>query len=315
MKRVVCLGIFTLVGVFAIVAANEARQDRANLTLHRIADNLYMLANDPAVQGMGGGGNTGVFVTDSGVVRVDTKISGYGADILTHVREVTDLPVSTIINTHTHWDHSGSNIEFSDTVNFVAHENTLAHMSQPTCDDGAGYQGGSITNCEAFRGENAKYLPETTFSNRTSLFSGSDQIDLYYFGRGHTDGDIFVVFKEARTMQTGDMFARRGLPYLDVENTNGSAVEFGATLRKAVEDVDGVDTIIPGHDTVPRTWDDFANYSGFYNDIFDKAKAAQAAGRSVDQVVSSYSVPGQYSDFVAAPGRLQATVQYIFDGK
>ena len=141
MKRVVCLGIFTLVGVFAIVAANEARQDRANLTLHRIADNLYMLANDPAVQGMGGGGNTGVFVTDSGVVLVDTKISGYGADILTHVREVTDLPISTIINTHTHWDHSGSNIEFSDTVNFVAHENTLTHMSQPTCDDGAGYQG------------------------------------------------------------------------------------------------------------------------------------------------------------------------------
>ena len=315
MKRVVCLGIFTLVGVFAIVAANEARQDRANLTLHRIADNLYMLANDPAVQGMGGGGNTGVFVTDSGVVLVDTKISGYGADILTHVREVTDLPVSTIINTHTHWDHSGSNIEFSDTVNFVAHENTLAHMSQPTCDDGAGYQGGSITNCEAFRGENAKYQPATTFSNRTSLFSGSDQIDLYYFGRGHTDGDIFVVFKEARTMQTGDMFARRGLPYIDVENTNGSAVEFGATLRKAVEDVDGVDTIIPGHDTVPRTWDDFANYSGFYNAIFDTAIAAQAAGRSVDQVVSSYSVPGQYSDFVAAPGRLQATVQYIFDGK
>ena len=315
MKRVVCLGIFTLVGVFAIVVANEARQDRANLTLHRIADNLYMLANDPAVQGMGGGGNTGVFVTDSGVVLVDTKISGYGADILTHVREVTDLPISTIVNTHTHWDHSGSNIEFSDTVNFVAHENTLAHMSQPTCDDGAGYQGGSITNCEAFRGENAKYLPETTFSNRTSLFSGADQIDLYYFGRGHTDGDIFVVFKEARTMQTGDMFARRGLPYLDVENTNGSAIEFGATLRKAVEGVDGVDTIIPGHDTVPRTWDDFANYSGFYNDIFDKAKAAQAAGRSVDQLVSSYSVPGQYSDFVAAPGRLQATVQYIFDGK
>ena len=116
-------------------------------------------------------------------------------------------------------------------------------------------------------------------------------------------------------MQTGDMFARRGLPYLDVENSNGSAIEFGATLRKAVEGVDGVDTIIPGHDIVHRVWDDFANYSGFYNDILDKAKSAQAAGRSVDQAVSSYSVPAQYSDFVADPGRLQATVQYIFDGK
>ena len=79
-------------------------------------------------------------------------------------------------NTHTHYDHSGSNPEFADTVNFVAHENTAAHLASTDCDDGMGYEGGSIKNCERFQGEN--------------------------------------------------MFARKGLPFIDAANSNGSATEF-----------------------------------------------------------------------------------------
>lgn len=315
MRRIIYLAVMTLIGVVLTVATDEARQEHATLAHHEVADNLYMLGNDPSVQGMGGGGNTGIFLTNNGVVLVDTKISGYGPDIMAHVREITDMPVTTIINTHTHWDHSGTNIEFPDTVDFVVHENTLAHMSRPTCDDGAGYQGGSITNCEAFKGANAKYLPKTTFSNRMSLFSGSDQIDLYYFGRGHTDGDTFVVFKAARTVQTGDMFARKGLPFLDVGNSNGSAIEFGLTLQKAVDGIQGVDIVIPGHANRTLTWNDFVDYSGFYNDLVTRVEQGKAASRSVDDIVSAYSVPGQYSDFSAPENRLQSTVQYLFDGQ
>ena len=315
MRRPIVLSIVTIISVSLMVVSNEARQSRASLALHQVDENLYMLANAPSVQGRGGGGNTAIFVTSSGVVLVDTKISGYGADILEQVRGITDLPITTIINTHTHWDHSGSNVEFSDSVNFIVHENTLSHMSRPTCNDGAGYQGGSITNCESFKGANSKYLPKTTFSTRTSLFSGIEQVDLYYFGRGHTDGDTFVVFKEARAMHTGDMFARRGLPYLDVDNTNGSAIEFGLTLEKAVAGIAGVDIIIPGHDNTLRTWDDFVNYSGFYNDLLTKAQTGLAAGRSPEEVIEAYSVPQRYSDFEVTEQRLAATVQHISDGR
>ncbi|MQG67215.1 MAG: MBL fold metallo-hydrolase [SAR202 cluster bacterium] len=307
MRRMLCLGFVTFAGVFATAASYEARQPRANLLVHEVADNLYMLANDPAEQGMRSGGNTAIFVMSSGVTLVDTKIFGYGQDILAKVRDITDKPVTRIINTHTHYDHSGGNVEFPDTVDVVVHENTLAQMSRASCE--------SVTNCDAFKGENAKYLPKTTFSDRTTIGSGADQIDLYYFGRGHTDGDTFVVFRNARTLHTGDMFARKGLPFLDVPNGNGSALEFGETLRKAVAGIQGVDTVIPGHNDEPLVWNDLANYSGFYNDVVAKAKAGQSAGRSVDQVVDSYSVPSQYSDFVAEPDRLQATVQYVFDGR
>ena len=307
MKRVVCLGTLTLAGVFAMASANEARQERSPLVVTKVAENLYMLGNDPAGEGMRGGGNTGIFVGSTGVTLVDTKILGYGQDILSEVQELTDKPIVRIINTHTHYDHSGGNVEFADTVDFVVHENTLAQMSRATCEP--------VTNCGAFKGENAKYLPKTTFSDRTSLGSGADQIDLYYFGRGHTDGDTFVVFRNARTVQTGDMFARKGLPFLDVPNGNGSALEFGETLKKAVAGIPNIDKVIPGHNDVPFVWSDFVGYSGFYNDVADRAKAAKSSGRSVEQFVGSYSVPSQFNGFAAEPDRLQATVQYMFDGR
>ncbi len=315
MRRSICLAVLTFAAIFATIATNQARQERASLTTHTIADNLFMPANAPSVQGMGGGGNTAIFIMSDGVALVDTKIKGYGSDILTAVRELTDKPITTIINTHTHWDHTGSNAEFPDTVDVVVHENTAANLRSDDCDDGAGFQGGSIKNCDSFKGGNARFLPDRTFRDTLTLFSGADQIDLYYFGRGHTDGDTFVVFREARAMHTGDMFARKGLPYLDVPNSNGSATEFGKTLEKAAAGISGVETVIPGHNLTPLTWQDFVDYGGFYNDVVSKTEAGKAAGQTVDQVVASYSVPSQYSDFVAAEDRLRATVQYLFDGQ
>ena len=183
MRRSACLGILTLAGVLATAATYEARQqeERADLEVQPVAENLYMLANASTVQGMGGGGNTAIFVMADGVALVDTKINGYGQDIIAHVAELTDKPITTVINTHTHFDHSGGNTELPDTVEFVVHENTRAQMARETCEP--------VTNCGAFKGANAKYLPRTTYSDRMSLFAGPDQIDLYHFGRGHTDGD------------------------------------------------------------------------------------------------------------------------------
>jgi len=307
MTRGVCLGTLILMGILITVATDEAQQSRATIRVHKVAENLYMLASDPAEQGIRTGGNTAVFVTASGVVLVDTKLAGYGQDILAEVRRITSKPVTTIINTHTHYDHTGSNTEFPETVNFVAHENTRNQMARATCEP--------VTNCDAFKGPNARYLPKTTYKDRLSLFSGPDQIDLYYFGRGHTNGDTFVVFRAARTMHTGDMFARKGLPFVDVANSNGSASEFGSTLRNAVDGIPNVDIVIPGHTDTPVKWNDFVDYSGFYNDLFSKAQQGKAAGRTVEAVAGAYTVPDRYREFQAPPQTVTTIVQHIYDGQ
>ena len=70
-------------------------------TIEKIKENLYKIP--------GAGSNTTVFVTADGVVLVDTKLANNGEAILAQVKTVTDKPVTTIINTHVHPDHNGSN--------------------------------------------------------------------------------------------------------------------------------------------------------------------------------------------------------------
>ena len=315
MRRFACLTLVTVIGVMLAAASYEAQAERHPIRPLELTESLYVLTSDPAEQGMRTGGNTAVFLTSDGVVLVDTKIKGYGADILAQVRQITDMPVTTIINTHTHWDHSGSNPEFPDTVNIVTHENTAANMASTDCDDGAGFEGGSIKNCEQFQGDNARFLPDTTYSTQHTLFSGADQIDLYYFGRGHTDGDTFVVFKEARTVHTGDMMARKGLPFIDAANSNGSATEFGATLQEAADGIPDVDTVITGHADDPHVWQDLVDYAGFYNDLLMQAHEGRAAGRSAAEIVAGYALPDRYSDFAAPTGRLQQIVPLLLEGR
>ena len=310
MRRLALLPFTALaLGLVAWTAGIDARQEpNPPIEVHRITDKLHMLGSGSTT-----GGNTALFIAESGVVLVDTKNEGYGADILGHVRRLTDKPVTTIINTHVHFDHSGSNTEFPDTVHFVAHENIRRHWARTDCQP-------IPTNCDDFQGENAKYLPSTTFSDRLTLFAGGpDQIDLYYFGRGHTDGDTFVVFKAARTMHTGDMFLGKVLPFIDAANGNGgSAVEFGRTLTRVVNTVPDVDTIITGHWDTLLAWSDLVEYRAFYMDLYEQTRRSIDAGLGADEAIAAYAKPARFADHAApleGTFSVTAIVNHIYEGR
>ena len=125
---------------------------------------------------------------------------------------------------------------------------------------------------------------------------------------------VRALLRGPRTIHTGDLFQGMSLPFIDVANGNGSATAFGSTLDEAVNSIREVDTIISGHHTAPLTWNDFVNFNGFYNDIVTRTQDGQAAEQTVDQIVESYSVPADYSDFQADEGSLRSTVQYVYDG-
>lgn len=307
MKRVVCAVALVVVGTGCLVAA--AQQPGGALPpvrdIQRVRDNLYWVSGgDTNDRSTWTGGNAMVFVTASGVVLVDTMLPGAGKTLLARVRAVTDKPVTMVINTHTHYDHSGSNNELPANIEFVAHEGTRANMARATCEP--------VTNCGAFKGENAKYLPKRTFKDRLTLFSGKDQIDLYHFGRGHTSGDSFVVFPAVRAMHAGDMFPRAQMPFIDTANSGGSAVEFDKTLQGAVTSIKNVDTVIGGHTPTAVSWSDFRTYTAFYHAFLTSAQEAMKRGTSLDAFVKGYSVPAGFPGFVADPARVRANAEAIW---
>ena len=112
MKRVTILGILIAIGSVSIAltaAQQPAPQPSAdNITVEKVKDNLFVMR--------GGGGNTAVFVQANGVTIVDTKHPGWGAPLLDKIKTLTDKPVTTLINTHTHGDHVSGNVEFPATV-------------------------------------------------------------------------------------------------------------------------------------------------------------------------------------------------------
>jgi glyoxylase-like metal-dependent hydrolase (beta-lactamase superfamily II) len=247
--------------------------------VEKVKDNLYIITGSSDLNAFSGG-NTAVFITDSGVTLVDTKLPGWGPAILERVKTVTNKPVTTIINTHSHGDHSGSNEFFSPTVDSVVHENAKAGMSK----------------MEEFRGDKAKFLPRRTYKERLSIGKGKDQVDLYYFGRGHTNGDTFIVFPSLRTMHAGDMFAQKQLPLVDAMN-GGSAVAYPETLAKAAAGIPNVDTVIPGHRPV-TTWNEFKEYGAFVQDFVNFARTAMKGKKTVEQAAAEYKVDAKYKGYV-----------------
>jgi len=237
----------------------------------KVKDNLFMIAN--------GGGNTGVFITSTGVVLVDTKNPNNGQSILDQVRTVTNKPVTMVINTHTHADHTGSNEFFTDNVQFVAQENTKTNMAK-------------MPN---FAGDKARFLPSRTFKDTMTIGTGADQIVLYYFGPAHTSGDSFVVFPALRAMHAGDAFASKAVPLIDTAN-GGSAVEYGKTLAKAYATIKNVDTIINGHITGgPTPFADLKTYADFNNDFIAWVQNEIKAGKTAEQAGMEYKVSDKYT--------------------
>jgi glyoxylase-like metal-dependent hydrolase (beta-lactamase superfamily II) len=161
---------------------------------------------------------------------------------------------------------------------------------------------------DAFKGDNAKFLPSKTYKDKMSVGSGKDAIDLYYFGAGHTSGDTFVVFPALRILHTGDMFAWKDGPLCD-RNNGGSCVAFPQTLAKAIAAVKNVETVIPGHSPM-QTMRDLQDYQRFTSDLLATAQAAIKAGQSVDDATALFKVdryPGYKNE------RVKAAIQAVYD--
>lgn len=292
MTRGGVLGALIAVGALSVGLAGQ--QQRATLPdLQKVKDNFYIIGSaSPVERSQFAGGNVSVFVTDAGVTVVDSKLAGYGPDIIAKIRAVTSKPITTLINTHTHGDHTGSNEGFPTSVTIVAHENTKALMAK----------------MDAFKGDKAQFLPKQTYKDRLTLDSGKDRVELYYFGKGHTSGDTMVYFPTLKILATGDLWAWKDGPLIDLAN-EGSGVEWPKTLAKALSTIKDVDTIIPGH-TPPSKPAELQEYQRYLADLVTETEAAAKAGKSAADAFAQSTITAKYPGY--KNDRLKAAIEAIY---
>jgi glyoxylase-like metal-dependent hydrolase (beta-lactamase superfamily II) len=190
----------------------------AQLTTFKVRDNFYMIRS-------GASGNCSVLIADDGVVLIDNKFEMDHDAIMTKLREFTDKPVLYVINTHMHGDHSGGNAKKQTLgAKVIAHENARFQMAK----------------------SQTTGLPNLTLEDHMRLYHGEFILDLYWLGRGHTDGDVVVHLPEQKMIFMGDLFAtwEPNVTLIDYPG-GGSLREWTRTLERA--QALPFDTVIPGH--------------------------------------------------------------------
>ena len=307
-RHIAALAVSVSVGA-ALVApramVRAAGQERKTVRLRTLnpGDVLYVL--------LGGGANSLALISEQGVVLIDTKSPGWGQAISDALEAVTEQPVRTIINSHADLDHVGGNPAFPAATTIIAHANAKAAMEK----------------MDVFRGANARALPNWVVTDRLSLLDGRDRIELYYFGAGHTNGDLVVVLPGKRVAFFGDLFPAKAAPEIDRAN-GGSGVAFPETLAKAAAQITGITRVITGHEeglnaersksnvsvdiSTPRTmtWIDLHEYADFNRDFLAAVREAHAMGKTPEQAAATLRLPDRYRDYDIRHARANVDVIY-----
>jgi cyclase len=204
---------------------------KQTITLTRLHDNLLAFE--------GAGGNVVAFDSPEGVLMIDGGLPERSAELLKLVgKECGGRPVRTLLNTHWHWDHTGSNERLAQAgARVIAHENTKLWLGAEIV---------SKWEQRTYPPRPPRALPTRTFFyGSEKLAFGKQDIEYGLLPQAHTDGDIYVFFPAQNVLIAGDVVSGGGYPLLDY-CTGGWIGGMTAGLRALLKKVDAATRIVPG---------------------------------------------------------------------
>jgi len=258
MIKKVLLAVLVVLGLTAVYLYSQVRA----LDVEQLSEDLFVL------RGMGG--NVAVLRTVAGNVIVDTMtLPLQGERIRDIAQELTGMPTSLLINTHYHLDHTHGNPAFAPGTRVLATARTLSHLQ--------------ALDAEFWQGDAAALMPNETFTDRHRLTVGGKTLDLVHPGRGHTDGDLVVVFVDEQVVHMGDLMFNQHYPNIDLE-AGGSVQEWPATLDAVL--ALNFQRVIPGHGaTTDRAG--IGQFQTFMQQLGDIGRQAAADNQSLDDVLAT----------------------------
>ena len=266
MKRVV----LTLLAL--ISAPSSAQQDfsKVDMKAEPLAPGVAVL--------FGAGGNIGVSYGPDGTILIDDQFAPLTPKIQAAVAALGATPVKYLINTHWHGDHSGGNENLGKAGALIfAHDNVRIRLAQGAV-SGAGTSG-----ARAIPAAPAIALPVVTYDKGLKLHLNGDEVRTVFLGGGHTDGDSIIVWRNANVVHMGDLFMNGvSLPYIDIAS-GGNAVNFLASVEKALLLTNPQTKIIPGHGKM-ATQADLIAWRDMLKSVVGTVQAGVKAKKSLAQI-------------------------------
>ena len=345
MKR---FGVLFAIGVMFVGAlAAQSRQPAGTshngkaFRFNKVKEGVYHAVGTGSLAVVG---NSSFIVNDNDVIVVDDHVSPAAAWVLLEeIKEVTSKPVTTVINTHFHFDHAHGNQIFAPNVQIIGHEFTRRMLlsnsigmplyqnyltGMPGQIDGLKKRIASEADAAAKAKLQAQLQvtennlasqkelkptpPNVTLSREMTLYRGNREIQIRFLGRGHTAGDVVVFLPNEKVVMTGD-FLTSGL-----SNMSDSFPEEWVASLEALKKLD-FDTVLPGHGDAFTDKAKIDYFQAYLRDVWAETSRLKKEGVSAEEAAKRVDMTKHKGQLpIQAPGipPIAATRIYdLLDGK
>jgi cyclase len=225
----------------------------------------------------GDGGNVTAVVDDGSTLLIDSGVDSRVTELSDAIFKATLRPVTRLVNTHWHFDHTGGNVYFGSAgIVIIAQENVKKRLSSVQDVPFVGLRDGHYP---------AQALPGVTYSSNMNLRQGSQQLTLDNYGYAHTDGDTVIYIAPANVAVVGDIFSNHFYPIIDLAS-GGSIDGLIDSLDRVLAQTDEQTRIVPGHGPV-ATRADLQDYRDMLAQVRQRIKSLIAAGKTIDEAVAA----------------------------
>lgn len=255
-----------------LLATPAAAQDFSKIEVEstKVADGVYALK--------GAGGNLGLVVGADRAFLIDDQYAPMVPKIRAAVAAITDKPVSFVLNTHWHGDHTGGNEAFAEAGTLVvAHDNVRTRLSSDQV-----MAAFDRTVPAAPKGA----LPVITFNDQVTFHVGGHTVRTIHIPSAHTDGDAIVHLPETNVIHTGDLVFYGLYPVVDY--SNGGSLKGMADATARLMEMSNEDTrFIPGHGPVVITRRQLAEYLQMLRVVHARLETLIGEGKSLEEVIAA----------------------------
>lgn len=247
-----------------------ARDTKSALAATKLSDKLTLIG--------GAGANVVAMSGPEGALLVDGGTQARSADLVKlALKETGAKKVHTLFNTHWHPEQTGSNERLGKAgARIIAHENTKLWL---------GYANEVPLQAKPWGPLPPKALPnDTTFGGGKIEFAG-EHIDYGYLLQAHTDGDLYVHFRESNVIVAGGVVSADGWPVIDYR-TGGWIGGLVEGLRDLIKVADADTKIVPANGPV-ITKADLEAQRAMYAAIFDRMGKLLRKGMGPEEVLAA----------------------------
>jgi glyoxylase-like metal-dependent hydrolase (beta-lactamase superfamily II) len=247
----------------------NAEAAKANITSSAVRGGVSVV--------MGSGGNIAVLSNAAGKLIVDSGIALSRPRLDEVIDQLGSGKPKFLINTHWHWDHTDGNAGLhARGATIVAHPNTLKHVSETI----------TVPDWQhTFQPLPTSGRPTSMVENERTIQFGDETALIKHYGPAHTDGDLYVYFRKADVLVTGDTYWNGIYPFIDSVAGGNIDGMIRATELNIARITDNT-LIIPGHGAVARR-SDLREFRDMLVAIRDNVAALKKQGKSLEETIAA----------------------------